>query len=98
MPPRLWGRGNMLGGMCRIIAALVIATIPFVAVAQVIPPSEQPGRARQQFIEPQAPLARPGGAAISLPSTVAPPGADKINLVVRGVRIIGSTVYSAEEL
>ncbi len=88
----------MFAGACRIFAALAMLAVPFVAVAQVIPPSEQPGRARQQFIEPQAPLARPAGPAIALPSTAAPRGAEKIKVFVRGVRVIGSTVYSAEEL
>jgi hemolysin activation/secretion protein len=87
----------MFAGVCRIAAALVIAAIPFVAVAQVIPPSEQPGRARQQFIEPQAPQARPAGPPVSLPSTVAPKGAEKVFIRVLGVRVVGSTVYSAED-
>jgi hemolysin activation/secretion protein len=88
----------MFAGVCRIAAALAIAAIPCVAVAQVIPPSEQPGRARQQFIEPQAPQARPGGPAVSLPSTVAPKGAEKVFIRVLGVHIVGSTVYSADDL
>jgi hemolysin activation/secretion protein len=88
----------MFAGVCRMVAALAMLAVPVVAVAQVIPPSEQPGRARQQFIEPQAPLARPGGPAIVLPSTVAPRGAEKIKVLVRGVRIVGSTVYSADAL
>jgi hypothetical protein len=62
----------MFAGACRIAAALAMLAVPFVAVAQVIPPSEQPGRARQQFIEPQAPQAHPAGPAVALPSTVAP--------------------------
>jgi hemolysin activation/secretion protein len=45
-----------------------------------------------------APRAQPGGPAVSLPSTVAPEGAAKINLTVRQIRIVGSTVYSAEQL
>ena len=64
----------------------------------VIPPGEQPGRLRERFTEPHAPLSQPGGAAISLPSTVAPKGADRIKVVVRSVRVIGITVYSQEEV
>ncbi len=67
------------------------------AVAQVIPPSEQPGRARELFTQPPAPQAQPAGPAVTLPSTVAPKGADKIFLRVRAVQVVGSTVYSAEQ-
>ena len=49
-------------------------------------------------MQPRAPLSQPGAAVISLPSTVAPEGAEKLKVVVRGVRIIGSTIYSAEDL
>ncbi len=71
--------------------------VPVVAVAQVIPPSEQPGRQRERFIEPTAPLARPAGSAVTLPSTVAPKGAEKIFIRLRGVGVTGSTVYSAAQ-
>jgi hemolysin activation/secretion protein len=74
---------------------MLMASLP--AVAQ-IPGSELPGRERQRFEEPQAPRARPGGATITLPSTVAPPGAEKVKLLLRGVRIEGSTVYRFEDL
>jgi hemolysin activation/secretion protein len=57
-----------------------------------------PGRERQRFETPQPPRAQPGGATITLPSTVAPEGADKVKLLLRGVRIEGSTVYSFEDL
>lgn len=70
----------------------------YAASAQVIPPSERPGRERERFTEPPVPRAQPGGAAISLPGTVAPPGAEKVHLLLRGVRIVGSTIYTAEEL
>jgi hemolysin activation/secretion protein len=88
----------MVSVVCRIAAALAIAAVPIIAVAQVIPPSEQPGRERQQFTEPQAPQARPTGPAISLPSTVAPKGAEKVFVRVLGVHIVGSTVYGTDEL
>src|SRR5438477_11361786 len=88
----------MIVAACRVVLALAIASVPLTALAQVIPPSEQPGRERERFIEPAAPRAQPGGTAISLPSTVAPAGADKLNLFVRDLRIVGSTVYNAEQL
>lgn len=68
------------------------------AAAQVIPPAEQPGRQRERFEQLPAPQARPAGLAVTLPSTVAPKGAEKIFLRVRGVRIVGSTVYTGEQL
>ena len=46
-----------------------------------------------------SPLPRlPRGPVVSLPSTVAPPGADKVKLLIRAVRITGSTVYSQHQL
>lgn len=47
---------------------------------------------------PPVPRAEPGGPPISLPSTEAPPGAEKVKIVIRDVRVTGSTVYSAEQL
>jgi hemolysin activation/secretion protein len=88
----------MFPGASRVFAALIVLAVPAVAAAQVIPPSEQPGRERERFLQPQAPLAQPSGPAITLPSTVAPKGAEKIFLRVRGVHITGSTVYTAEQL
>ena len=87
----------MIPGWGRIIAAaaMLIASLP--AVAQ-IPPSELPGRERERFEQPQPPRAQPGGATITLPSTVAPAGAENVKLILRGVRIEGSTVYRFEEL
>ncbi|MGH6769952.1 MAG: ShlB/FhaC/HecB family hemolysin secretion/activation protein [Xanthobacteraceae bacterium] len=78
---------------CRWIAALAMLFASLPAAAQ-IPSSELPGRQRERFVEPKGPLSQPAGAAISLPSTVAPEGADRIMLVVRAVRVTGSTVYS----
>ena len=86
----------MTGLTCRVFAAMVMACISFAAAAQVIPPSAQPGRERERFTQPPAPRAQPGGPAVSLPSTVAPPGADKVKLVIRSVRVVGSTIYSAD--
>ena len=84
---------------CRFSAALallVFSQLP--AAAQIIPSSELPGRARERFEQPRAPLSRPGAPVVSLPSTVAPEGAEKLMVTVRGVRIVGGTIYSAEDL
>ncbi len=68
------------------------------ALAQ-IPGGILPGRERQQLLDPRvAPRAVPGGRAISLPSTEAPPGAAGITLVVRGIQVVGSTVYTPDQL
>ena len=88
----------MFAGRCRFLAVLAMLFLPVTAVAQVIPPSAQPGRERDRFVEPPAPRAQPGGDAISLPSTVAPPGADGITLTVSRVAITGATVYGDADL
>ena len=82
---------------CRklVFGVCLAACAASAAIAQVIPPST--GRERELFTEPLAPRAQPGGTAISLPSTAPPPGAEKIKIVLRGVRIVGSTVYSADQ-
>ena len=41
---------------------------------------------------------QPGGPIITLPSTVAPPGAEKVIVLVRDVQVVGSTIYRADEL
>src|SRR5262245_20757016 len=89
----------MIPGTYRIVlmtVAMLVASLP--ALAQVIPPSERPGRERERFEQPTPSLAQPGGPAISMPGTAAPPGADKIKLVLRGVRTVGGTIYRPEEL
>jgi hemolysin activation/secretion protein len=77
--------------------ALLLPLLAVPALAQ-IPASELPGRAREEFVQPRAPLSRPGAPVVSLPSTIAPEGADKLMVTVRGFRITGSTVYSAADL
>jgi hemolysin activation/secretion protein len=78
---------------------LLVASSLFAQVAaQVIPPSEQLGRERFQFGQPQAPRAEPVGPRVALPGTVAPEGAEKIRLKIRDIRIEGATVYSRDEL
>jgi hemolysin activation/secretion protein len=80
------------------MATLVMVAIATAAMAQPVPPSAQPGRERERFTPPTAPLSEPGGPAISLPSTVAPPGADRIKVRVRGIVILGMTVYTKEQV
>lgn len=58
----------IFSGICRIAAALGVAVVPVVAVAQVTPPSEQPGRERERFIKRVPPRAKPSVPAISLPT------------------------------
>jgi len=82
----------------RVFLALAIVAMPALASAQIIPPGAQPGRERERFTQPPVPRAQPGGPAISLPSTEAPPGAEKVKIVIRRVRVVGSTIYSADEL
>ena len=88
----------MIAGGCRFVATLAIVLFPIVAMAQAIPPSEQPGRERQRFIQPPAPLAQPAAPTVTLPSTTAPAGAEHIPVFITGFQITGSTVYSADEL
>src|SRR4051812_49911555 len=76
------------------LAAAMLTALP--ALAQ-IPSSELPGRQRERFEQPTPALAKPGGPAITLPGSVAPPGADKITLVLRGVRIIGGSIYLSHD-
>jgi hemolysin activation/secretion protein len=88
----------MYACLCRLVAVLVWVLGPVVAVAQVIPPSELPGRERDRFVQPPATQAQPAGAGISLPSTVAPEGAERMFVRVCSVRITGSTVYTPDKL
>ena len=87
----------MVAAWRRLLLVFVVACVPLAAQAQ-IPSSEQPGVARQRFIEQPAPKARPSGPTIILPSAGAPAGAASIKLHVDGVHIVGATVYSAAEL
>lgn len=82
--------------MCLWLAA-ALCVFPS-AFAQVIPPSEQPGRERFRFTEPPTPRAEPAGPRVNLPGTVAPEGAEKIYLKILGIKIEGATVYRLEEL
>ena len=52
----------MMAGLCRVAAALAFIGIPTVAIAQLIPPTDQPGRERERFVEPM-PAARAAARA-----------------------------------
>jgi hemolysin activation/secretion protein len=95
----------MLAGVRAIAAALAMFSVSFAAVAQVVPPgaqivppSDQPGRERERFERPPVPLAQPGGPAIAVPGIEAPPGAGETTLVIRRIEVVGSTIYTAEQL
>jgi hemolysin activation/secretion protein len=83
------------GGIIALTATMLAASSPTLAQ---IPSSELPGRERERFQQPTPALAQPGGPAITLPGAVAPPGADRITLVLRSVRIVGGTIYQSGEL
>ncbi len=91
-------------GMRRLIAGAVAAIAMLAgdwsaAVAQVVPPGALPGREREQLLPQQpTPRAQPGGPAVVLGGTTAPAGAAKTMLVVRKIVVVGSTVYSADQL
>src|SRR5262245_61659572 len=87
----------MAAGARRLFAVLLML-VPVAAAAQVIPPDARPGRERERFVDPQRPRAQPGGDNISLPSTVARPGAERITLTISRVVITGATVYSEADL
>src|SRR5438874_697097 len=95
----------MLAGARAIAAALAMVCVSFAAVAQtvpsgaqLVPPSDQPGRERERFERPPVPLAQPGGPAIAVPGIEAPPGAAETTLVIRQIRIVGATVYTPAQL
>ncbi len=82
----------------RFAAAMALWFVPAISVAQVIPPGAQPGRERERFIEPRPPQVQPGASVISLPSTVAPPCAEPVKLIIPPVQIRCSTIYSEGDL
>jgi len=83
---------------CGIIACAAVAMLTASAPAHAQSSgSELPGRARERFQGLPPPLAEPAGTRIPLPSTVAPPGADKITLTLSRVIVTGSTVYRPED-
>src|SRR5262249_48136257 len=88
----------MMLSLCRAVAALAMASSSTMAVAQIIPPTDLPGRERERFIEPPAARAQPRGPVVTLPSTVAPQGAETVKLVISAVRVTGSTVYGDADL
>jgi hemolysin activation/secretion protein len=89
----------MSAGYRRAFAVLaMLLLLPTGSFAEVVPPSDLPGRERDRFVIPQPPRAKPGGPVIALPSTVAPAGAEGIRLTVSRFVITGATVYSEADL
>jgi hemolysin activation/secretion protein len=89
----------MPAGVCRLIAAVALLVVSTAALAQpVIAPSVQPGRERERFTEPPTPQAVTSGPGITLPSTVAPKGAERVKVRVHSVHIEGMTVYTQEQI
>ena len=89
----------MVARLFRLLAILAMVSFSYVAGAQVsLPSGAQPGRERDQFAIPPSPQAQPRGPGISLPSTAAPEGATGTKLVVRKIVVVGSTVYSTDQL
>jgi hemolysin activation/secretion protein len=88
----------MFAGVRAIAAAAAMVCVSCAAVAQIVPPSEQPGRQRERFEQPAVPLAQPGGPVIALPGVDAPPGAAETTLRIRAIRVVGATVYTEAQL
>jgi hemolysin activation/secretion protein len=88
----------MFAGICRIVAVWAMVGASTAAVAQVIPPSELPGRERERFTTYPVTPFQPGAPIAGLPSATPPPGTSDIRIIIRAVRIVGSTVYRPEEL
>ena len=88
----------MAPGMCRLLAVLALVLMPAVAAAQAIPSTAAPGRERQQIAPPApGPQAQPT-ATVTLPSTVAPAGAESVMLTISRIVITGATVYGEADL
>ena len=103
-PGAFRGRSGARFNLLSAIALLAALIVPNVASAQLPsapvspPPGASPGREIQQLRTPQAPRATPGGPRQSLPSTTAPAEAKTTKLVIRKIRVTGSTVYTQEQL
>lgn len=90
-------RGGSL--MLRVVAATFAILFAMHDALAQIPGGILPGREREQLLDQRTlPRARPGGPAISLPTTEAPAGAAQMTLTIRSVQIAGSTVYTSEQL
>jgi hypothetical protein len=76
-----------MGSRIRLLAALmlVMPSMATAAGAQVVPPSKQPGRERERFVQPPTAQLQPGGPVITLPDTFAPKGADADFSVAKAV-------------
>ena len=92
----------MLAGARAIAAAVAMVCVSFAAVAQVVPsgaqlvpPSDQPGRERERFEPPAVPLAQPGGPTIAVPGIEAvrhEPSVTRARLQKRRVLAFGAVL------
>lgn len=89
---------NVSSKLAPLLALIVLGIYPAPSEAQTIPSTVQPGRERQQFTPPVAPLSHAPAAFLQLPETMAPADADKIRLRLASLTVEGSTVYSEAEL
>ena len=67
------GGTSMIGMTLRAVAVLAILGVCTTSLAQVIPPSEMPGRERERFTDPPPPRAQPGGSIFSPPGAIYAP-------------------------
>src|SRR5262252_8326260 len=83
--------------LCASLCALLCAAS--IAAAQpIVPPADQPGRERERFEIPSRPLSQAGAVVVPVPGLDVPPGAELISLRLRGIEVVGATVYTAEQL
>lgn len=68
------------------------------ALAQVIPPSVDPGQIERRFKQPLVPQTSPDVSIPAAPQTGPVPNADKITFVLNDVEIEGSTIFSKTDL
>jgi hemolysin activation/secretion protein len=91
------GLGLRLSKAARVAMSLaVLAAAP--AAAQTVPPSVDPGRVPQRFEPPRTPGVDTRITVPQIPTVVPPAQARQIRFVLRGVTVMGSTVYSAQQL
>jgi Hemolysin activation/secretion protein len=95
----------MFAGVRAIATALAMVSVSFAAVAQgvppgaqIVPPSDQPGRERERSSGRRFRWRSRAVPTIAVPGIEAPAGAAETMLVVRQIRIEGATVYTSAQL
>ena len=87
-----------LASRFRVLLLVLALSPPLSAVAQLLPPSSDPGRLEQRFEKPMTPESRP---PIEFPAPEQAPPPDKagaIHLTPAAILFDGGTVYSESEL